>query len=294
MTDTYELEVDLDATPERVWHALTDGRELEQWFCEHAEVDMAAGRFDFWGRHTPGAPVQEDGRGRVVAAEPGRRLEVAWRDERIAFDLHDATTVRVVHEIDAPRPTTAEHLPSHWWQFALGHLRNHLAGRGVGPRFDWTWPHHGGFTAYAEVAAPIDLVWDGLVTGWLREDNRHRRPAPQPDHDFGFDVGVVVGIKLLDVVEPTRFSLEWIEEQTTVLSYDLREVAGGGSTFVTIVQSGFAADMDLQGQAEGFFSGVQELAWKLESGGLWVSGGRGTVRRIRDGQHDMRLASERV
>ena len=77
-----------------------------------------------------------------------------------------------------------------------------------------------------------------------------------------------------------------------MLSYDLS--AAGGSTHVTIVQSGFADDFDVQGQAEGFFSGVLELAWQLESNGLWQPGRAGTVRRLQEGAHDHRLASERV
>ena len=140
MTETYEVEADVDAPVEVVWQALTDGRQLERWFCEHADVDIAAGRFDFWGRHTPGVPTRAEGHGRVIEVDPHRLLRVEWGDMTISFHL-DGSTVRVVHEGAPERPTTGEHLPSHWWQFALGHLQALLTTGGTGPRFDWSAPH---------------------------------------------------------------------------------------------------------------------------------------------------------
>ena len=285
MTETYEVEADIDAPAARVWQALTDSRELEQWFCEHADVDLAAGRFDFWGRHTPHVPTADHGHGRVLEAEPERLLSIDWGGMTITFHL-DGSTLRVVQDGAPERPTTGGHLPSHWWQFALGHLQSLLTTGQTGPRFDWSAPHHGGFSAVAAVDAPPATVWDGLVSGWLTPHNERRRPARNDYEDFGFDVGVVMGIKILDLDRPRRFSMEWIGDETTVLSYDL-DTNGTGGTFVTIVQSGFDENEDLQGQAEGFFSGVLELAWRL-------AGAEVTIRRIRDGSHDMRLASERV
>jgi len=285
LTETYEVEADIDASAARVWHALTDSRELEQWFCEHADVDLTAGRFDFWGRHTPHVPTREQGHGRVLEAQPERLLCIDWGGMTITFHL-EGSTLRVVHDGAPERPTTGGHLPSHWWQFALGHLQSLLTIGQTGPRFDWSAPHHGGFTVVAAVDAPPAMVWDGLASGWLTPDNERRRPPRNDYEDFGFDVGVVMGIKVLDLDRPRRLSMEWIGDETTVLSYDL-DTDGAGGTFVTIVQSGFDENEDLQGQAEGFFSGVAELAWRL-------SGAKVTIRRIRDGSHDMRLASERV
>lgn len=285
MTETYEIEADIDAPPEAVWRALTDSRELERWFCEHANVDVTAGRFDFWGRYTPHAPALSEGHGRVVEIATQRLLRIQWGGMTITFHV-DGGTVRVVQEGVPQRHSPAEHLPSHWWQFALGHLQALLTTGRTGPRFDWSAPHHGGFTAVAPVDAPPATVWDGITSSWLRPENDRRRPPRDAREDFGIDVGIVVGVRILDVDRPHRFSMEWIEDRTTVLSYDFAD-DGAGGTFVTIVQSGFDAEEDLQGQAEGFFSGVLELAWKL-------AGADVVIRRLRDGSHDMRLASERT
>jgi len=42
MSETNEIEVDLGATPEVVWNALTDAHQLQQWFAPprpHQRVD---------------------------------------------------------------------------------------------------------------------------------------------------------------------------------------------------------------------------------------------------------------
>jgi uncharacterized protein YndB with AHSA1/START domain len=285
MSETYEVEIDLRAMPEIVWSALTERHQLVRWFCEHADIDLDSGRFDFWGRHTPGAPTHDEGHGRIVAMERLRRLSIEWGGVTITFTLGDGT-LNVLHEGVADRPSSAEHLPSHWWQFALGHLDALLTTGATGPRFDWSWPHHAGFSATAEIDAPPETIFDELVDGWVRPDNPRRRPARNEHEDFGFDVGVVVGVKVLDLERPSRFALEWIQDEVAVLSYDIVPGPNGG-THITIVQSGFAPGMDLQGQAEGFFSGVLELAWRL-------AGHTPTIRRLQDGSHDMRLASERT
>jgi hypothetical protein len=46
--------------------------------------------------------------------------------------------------------------------------------------------------------------------------------------------------------------------------------------------------------AEGYFSGVIEAAWELESGGTWNRRTGTRVRRIRDGQHDSRTLREKL
>ena len=305
MTDTYEVEIDLDAGAERVWQALTDPRELEQWFAEHADVDLDEGRFDFWGCHTPGVPTKDEGHRHVVECDPMRQLRFVWpwngEDTIVTISLEGDTRLRVLHENVAERPNPMGHLPSHLWSFALGHLRAYLATGRPGPRFDWSWPHHGGFTAHADIEASVDAVWTELVDrSWLAPDNVRRHPARHDGEDFAFDVGVMVGVKIVDLVENQHLTLEWIEDRATVLSYTLE--GSGGRTHLTVVHSGFDDDLDIQGMAEGFFSGVLEAAWVLESNGTWqrpaptasTAGDLGGGRVLQDGQHDRRLATERA
>ena len=56
------MQVTVNATAERAWSALTDGAALQGWYAEHASVDLASGRFDFWGQFTAGTPDRDGGR----------------------------------------------------------------------------------------------------------------------------------------------------------------------------------------------------------------------------------------
>ena len=82
-------EIELDATPDEVWRALTDPEQLAGWLGTEAEIE-----------ERPGGALAietEDGprEGWVEEYEPGRRLSIWWSagDEdaaRVQFDLEEA------------------------------------------------------------------------------------------------------------------------------------------------------------------------------------------------------------
>jgi uncharacterized protein YndB with AHSA1/START domain len=45
MEDRVELQVTIDATPEEVYQALTDGEQLSRWFAEHVDVSPEDSRY---------------------------------------------------------------------------------------------------------------------------------------------------------------------------------------------------------------------------------------------------------
>ena len=49
LTPIVRMQVTVNATTGRAWAALTDNAALAAWYAEHADVDLAAGRYDFWG-----------------------------------------------------------------------------------------------------------------------------------------------------------------------------------------------------------------------------------------------------
>jgi uncharacterized protein YndB with AHSA1/START domain len=101
----------IKATPERIFQALTEKKELEHWLLSRAEVDLRVGgtiRFE-WNRAGGIRNV-----GKIVALEPPQRLSYTW-------------------EALEPHPTTVT--------FALIAQSNgtllHLMHTGIGKGHDW-------------------------------------------------------------------------------------------------------------------------------------------------------------
>ena len=136
------LAQNVSAPRARTWTALTDPRELEQWFCEHADVSLDDHRYDFWGRFTPGVPDREQGRHAILEIEPHRLLRyslpIAGAHTTVEYSLDGDTRVHVLHTGVPERGEGAEAHVRHLWSNALGHLRAHLEMGRPGPRFGWS------------------------------------------------------------------------------------------------------------------------------------------------------------
>ncbi|MFQ5678786.1 MAG: SRPBCC domain-containing protein [Gemmatimonadota bacterium] len=90
MIDAIERTLELAATPERVWRALTDPEELARWFPDRVEgTDLAAGSegWFWWEDHGRYAF-------RLEAVEPPHRLVWRWAREK-ETPVDGATTTQV-------------------------------------------------------------------------------------------------------------------------------------------------------------------------------------------------------
>ena len=97
-------EIVLPAGRDEVWAALTDPRQLEEWFANDVELDLRPGGGASF-RWSNG----EERRATVTEVENGERLAFEWEDEgEVAFTLEDddAGTLLTVEET-APAWSTA-------------------------------------------------------------------------------------------------------------------------------------------------------------------------------------------
>jgi uncharacterized protein YndB with AHSA1/START domain len=98
-------EIVLPAPREAVWSALTDARELADWFANEVELDLRPGGGASF-RWSNG----EERRATVTEVEPAERLAFAWDDEgEVEFELAD--------DPDGTRLTVVETSPA--WSTAL-------------------------------------------------------------------------------------------------------------------------------------------------------------------------------
>ena len=138
----FEMSIDINATPEDVWRALTDAGELMRWFPLQARVTPGKGGSVFWGWDQHWAWESE-----IDAWEPGARLRLV--ENRTAFDVNGKplagpaerlameftlethagqTTLRLVHSGFGDGASWDDELDavSAGWQFELRGLRHYL------------------------------------------------------------------------------------------------------------------------------------------------------------------------
>lgn len=87
----YDRQVTIDAPPEAVWKALTDGAEVERWFSFQAKVDARVGGKVWlsWGPECEGTATLE-------VCEPNRRLR--WKDDAPLSTNEQGQALRVATE----------------------------------------------------------------------------------------------------------------------------------------------------------------------------------------------------
>jgi uncharacterized protein YndB with AHSA1/START domain len=73
----FDFSLDLDASPEDVWRALTEAEELVRWFPLEARVTPGCGGTMFWSWGDTG-----DWEARIDAWEPGKLLRLVQEDAR--------------------------------------------------------------------------------------------------------------------------------------------------------------------------------------------------------------------
>lgn len=96
----------IDASPEAVWKALTDPGKISQWWGEGVKIEPRVG-----GRFEEPWTDENDRRiltfGEVLCVEPGRELQLSWKDEdwpaftQVTFRLEtegEQTVFTVIHE----------------------------------------------------------------------------------------------------------------------------------------------------------------------------------------------------
>ncbi|MEO5815008.1 MAG: SRPBCC domain-containing protein [Gemmatimonadaceae bacterium] len=127
----------LPASPDTVFRALTDPRELTQWFAEDAQIEPRVnGVYRFWGRHTLGTPAHDAARQTITRFELNRVLAFSWPINEVDTDVtivlepvETGTTLTLTHDVsgDLGVPRQRALIDDHW-RLAIANLSTHLSG----------------------------------------------------------------------------------------------------------------------------------------------------------------------
>lgn len=275
MDELYRLQVTIAADPAAVYQALTSPAALETWFAEHAEVDLPAGRYDFWGRYTPETPDREQGRHAILAAEPDTRLRFSWPLEgaatEVEYRLHprEGATILTVTHTGCGKDTSAPCAPEDFWFLILENLRRHVEGRPVHTYFDFhTLNSTGDIRHEIEIDAPRDVVFATLVEPG--ELNRWIAPnaAVEPHVGGTIDLGwgAEYASKILEIEPGSKLSYNTASGQTITWTLE----GSGGKTRLLIVHSGFDPDT-VPGERLGWLNFITWIGSMAEVGPAWQS-----------------------
>jgi len=272
MTDPSELRLSavLPAPPEAVHAALTDPAALRVWLAEHAEVALPD-RYEFWGRYTPdGAEPHQ----RVLHADE-RTLRLAWTVDGVETTVELTLTESEPEHGDAggtlltltqsDMPSFAEILSDEagprgelqtFWSLAIENLSDHLSGRELTPRCDYTSPE---LRASVVIDAAPEAVFDSLTQAeeFRKWSGAHVDIEPRVGGRFamgGFEVDPG-GIKFVEFEPGRKASLRFADG--LISSWELD--GSDGRTRLTFVQSGFDVDNPPYPGWAGWLAGVAEL-----------------------------------
>jgi uncharacterized protein YndB with AHSA1/START domain len=271
VTESLRLRVRIDADPDTVFKALTDGDELSDWFAESAVVDLGQSRFEFWGRY---APQGDRPRQTLLGHEPGRALRWRWTFEEGPSTVEialapdgEGTVVSVAHDGLAADPVALKC----FWYVTLANLAAFSESRQTMPPFDFSVPAQGDALVRTVVDVPVEEVYAALLD-----------PA---------DVGKVAGSAA--TIEPSvggRYELGWPDygparildlDPDKSLTFSWRNHGGGesrvrwslrssrGATYLTVLHDGIGDDTLAERYRQGWPPYLVELKRLLELGSAW-------------------------
>lgn len=285
--------------PGQVWPLLSSARELTRWFCEKAEVDLPAGRFNFWGVLTPDAPAETAAHihlsGWHAPAEPGGEgggLAFDWflRGQQTSVDISlvpmpDGTAVEVHHSALGERLTSKGAVHDFWYS-ALENLRL-LALTGKPQTLPEYGPKPGSsLMVQVDIAASREDIFRCLIDPqWMSKlwDDEKIVVEPQPGgvYDYGWKEG---GPRRIVAIEaPNLLSFTWVyppETEETLVTWKLEDL-GGGLTRLSLTHSGFAPDYDDEEYRAGWFSFLAIIKGICELGQRWQ---RVSIKGIQHGE----------
>lgn len=274
------LQHTLTATPEAIYHNLTDTRRLTAWFAEHVDIALPKDQYDFWGRFTPGTPDRDGGRHAVLKAQASTVLSYRWRLQDVDTVVEvrlvprgAETAVIVQHVAQGPDGPADAPIPEDFWFLALENLRRAVDGRDDAVvRLDLTASMLGDITHTLDIEASPEAVFKALIdpeqmNRWIAS-NAVVEPQVGGRYELGWGMGPV---RIVELVPNQRLAV--VDEDNpegtppNVLTWTLE--GSQGRTRLTLVHSGFTPDQDNSGLYTGWLNFMSWLKSLVEYGPTW-------------------------
>lgn len=275
-TQVFKLPMPFPVPAPQLFAALVEPAQLERWLCNHASVDLAAGRYHFHGPAVlgaPSSPTQE-----LLSVEPGASLRFRWRlhevatevTYRVSPDEDDAgkSQLHITHEVFGGLPfASPRHAIDDWWRLATGNLMSHLEDNGNAVLPDFTRDTAEVVVSIEISAAPAKvfraLLDPSLMTRWLGTVARVDRDTGEYSYGFTYEVeGKTVHggpTRILELVPDQKLVTDWPDwrgdatKPKTHVTWSLAPLPPDGArTRLTLTHAGFAHPVDRSDYQQGW------------------------------------------
>lgn len=277
---TLRIQIKLFASIERVYQALTTASALTTWLAEHADVDLKAEQFLFWGKYMPGNPSRDTLTMDLLEHQPNRLLKFSWlivdNPTTVIFKLRErdenTTILTLIHE----RGSTLHHQESQYtledfWFIHMENLRRYLDGKSSEARVDFSQPMNGNIRHILDSHVTPEEIYavltqPELIEKWIASQAEIEL-QPNGKYDLGWGIE---GIRVLDFAENEHLSISWQEnndEELTTVTWELK--ASEGKTRITFTHSGFDDDHRNDGIWAGWLNFLNWIRSIAEYGESW-------------------------
>ncbi|MDH5606118.1 MAG: SRPBCC domain-containing protein [Anaerolineae bacterium] len=277
MDQNIVVQVKIKASAQDIYWALTDESELAQWFSEFVHISLDDGRYEFWGRLTPGNPSSEEAQQKIITANPGREIAFEWSFRgaltRVQFMLVEEgqiTLVKLLHS-GLPARQEGEFSAADFWMISLENLRSWVERKEIGVRCDFSKPQVGEVLLGVDIKASPAEVFETLINPEKLKRYIGENPLVEPEiggkYSFGWDEGGPV--KILSLTPNKELSYTWTypPEPDTVVSWKLE--GSGGKTRLTIVHSGFTRERRMDDYQVGWLHFLNRIKFLSELSDAW-------------------------
>ena len=261
MSHDIRMSIPIAAPAARVFDALRKPDDLRAWFCEEADVSPADHRYDFWGRHTPGAPPRPAGRHALLDYDAPQTLAYDWAlrggAARVTLTVTPTaagSTVELHHALPRGR-SRREGAMADFWAGSLERLKAWVEKRVRGFLADYGSPASHALTISMEVKAPAADVFRALVDPAQVErylampGKASIDPRAGGRYDIGWEEGGPVRILQFEPGARLAYAWRYKDEPHTVATWTVEPA--GRAAKLTLVHAGF----DDASRHEAYFMG---------------------------------------
>lgn len=262
----------IQAPLERVWNALTNSTELQNWFAEHIDVDIrVGGKYAFYGRDIPWGVAAESATGVIFELQDRKSIGWSWRfkDMNTTFGIEveakgGGTEARLSHEMPENEADYGYWIARDYSEVYLHNLKSYCETGEAACRPDYRNDRDVAVVS-AEIAAPPEAVFAALtepsvMSKWLSPKSKVDLRVGG-EYTFGWThekdgVPEPAGPRMILEVEPNRkLTYDWFygDEPPTQATWTI-ETASGGKTRLTVTHSGFGPTCDVTDYISGWSS----------------------------------------